>query len=372
VQSLTTTRYKIELHLSDPGMTLLHRAGIAGLWMTLDRLARQPEKVPQLSWKLTPRSVVIDWQGSDREALNALLKAAFGIDTDGLISLAGLGSETMDLQNRLTVHQGIRGTFLQHPSTYKAAGLESKALRFEEDGPELVVNYQTLASYTHQEFAEALCDGKGWLNRDPISVAGWLNPGAVVRHVAFSSHTGFEETPSAALALLFAPVSCLYFILRSRLRDKRAQYALVVPEVKDLELYARRRRQFRELGYRNFYASSLGDAGLRFLTFGSTAEIARFSGVQRCQVLTLGTVAWSSQQKSRTDLHTVEANDRICENYRLASALFTDRIAGKADKTFVATSFARGPFKFEVQQHLTELRIPPVVSDNQALFAGGH
>ncbi|MBW4700282.1 MAG: hypothetical protein KME03_20725 [Aphanocapsa lilacina HA4352-LM1] len=31
-----------------------------------------------------------------------------------------------------------------------------------------------------------------------------------------------------------------------------------------------------------------------------------------------------------------------------------------------------GPFKFEVQQHLTELRIPPVVSDNQALFAGGH
>jgi hypothetical protein len=32
----------------------------------------------------------------------------------------------------------------------------------------------------------------------------------------------------------------------------------------------------------------------------------------------------------------------------------------------------KGPFKFEVQQHLTELRIPPVVSDNQALFAGGH
>ncbi len=42
----------------------------------------------------------------------------------------------------------------------------------------------------------------------------------------------------------------------------------------------------------------------------------------------------------------------------------------KACKSRSLSTF--GPFKFEVQQHLTELRIPPVVSDNQALFAGGH
>jgi len=56
----------------------------------------------------------------------------------------------------------------------------------------------------------------------PISVAGWLNPGAA-RHVAFSADTSFEETPEQALLLLFAPV-CYYFLLRSKLRDKRAQY----------------------------------------------------------------------------------------------------------------------------------------------------
>ncbi len=39
---------------------------------------------------------------------------------------------------------------------------------------------------------------------------------------------------------------------------------------------------------------------------------------------------------------------------------------------FTFDAINTGPFKFEVQQHLTELRIPPVVSDNQALFAGGH
>ena len=32
---------KIELSLSDPGMTMLHRAGVAGLYMTLKALAKR-------------------------------------------------------------------------------------------------------------------------------------------------------------------------------------------------------------------------------------------------------------------------------------------------------------------------------------------
>jgi hypothetical protein len=31
-----------------------------------------------------------------------------------------------------------------------------------------------------------------------------------------------------------------------------------------------------------------------------------------------------------------------------------------------------GQFKFEVQQHLTDRRIPHVASDNQVIFLGGH
>ena len=31
-----------------------------------------------------------------------------------------------------------------------------------------------------------------------------------------------------------------------------------------------------------------------------------------------------------------------------------------------------GQFKFEVQQHLTDRRIPHVESDNQVIFLGGH
>jgi hypothetical protein len=32
----------------------------------------------------------------------------------------------------------------------------------------------------------------------------------------------------------------------------------------------------------------------------------------------------------------------------------------------------KGPFKFEVQHHLTDRRIPRAASYNQAIFLGGH
>ncbi|NEP02831.1 MAG: CRISPR-associated protein Cas8a1/Csx13, partial [Symploca sp. SIO2E9] len=60
-----------------------------------------------------------------------------------------------------------------------------------------------------------------------------------------------------------------------------------------------------------------------------------------CQVLTLGTVAWASQQKTRTDLYVVEASEEVCENYQLCCNWFSDRIMVGQDGSFVASSFAR-------------------------------
>jgi CRISPR-associated protein Cas8a1/Csx13 len=338
-QSLT--KPKIALHLGDPGITLMHRAGLAGLYMTLEQLENEKNRPGNLNWKLTPRSIQIDWEGSDFEVLDWLLKRSFQISEDGLISLIGLNPKTMDIQTQVIVHQGIRGTFLQHPSTCKSAGIVSKSFVIDEGSPEVVVKYQVLTSYAYQDFASSLCDSKGHLLKEPISIAGWLNPGAVVRHVAFNGQTGFEEIPEQALVLLFAPIACQYYVLRSRLRDKRAQYALVIPEVIDLELYTKRRRQFRGFGYKDFHASSFGDAGLSFLTYEKTVEALKKSKVERCQVITLGTVAWSSQQKTRTDLEIIEADEKICKNYKRSRECFTDRVVQGKDSGFIAPSFAR-------------------------------
>ncbi len=336
---------KLEFDLGNPSFTLLHGAGLAGLYMTLQQLRKAipAEKCPgRLDWQLSRRRVTLNWQGNDLEVLDWLLKSSFQLD-DGIISLKGLDSKTMDIQPRLIAHQGILGTFLQHNSTHKSTGTVSKSFVLEEDKPEIVVTYKSLTSYVYQDFASDLCDKNGRLLDKPISVAGWLNPGAVVRHIAFPADTSFEEPPEQALLLLFAPVACYYYILRSKLRDKRAQYALVVPEVTDLEVYASYRQQpkLRSAGYKDFFASGLGDAGLRFLTYQTTVKTAETYNIQRCQVLTLGTVAWSTQQKTRTDLYVVEAKAEICEKYQVCRDNFSDGVVAGKDGGFVASSFAR-------------------------------
>jgi len=343
--SSTATKPKIDLHLGNPGMTLMHRAGLAGLYMTLEQLKELKDRPGDLNWSLSSRSVQLFWDGNDFEVLNWLLKNSFQkIDDgekEGLISLTGLQPKTMDLQTQITVHQGIRGTFLQHPSTFKSDGNVSKTFQVEENTPEIKVHYQKTTWYAHQDFAKNLCDSKERLLQDPLSVAGWLNPGAVVRHNAFGNQTGFEELPEQALALLFAPIACQYFVLRSRLRDKRAQYALVIPEITDLAEYARRRKRLQNFGYRDFYASSLGDAGLRFLTYKTAIEMTKKGRIPRCQVITLGTVAWSSQQKTRTDLEVIEADAKVCANYKRSCECFTDRVIQGKEGGFIAPSFAR-------------------------------
>jgi CRISPR-associated protein Cas8a1/Csx13 len=336
---------QLDFDLGNPNLTLLHRTGLAGLWMTLRQLEREDNQVENrpggLNWQLNRRWLMLNWEGNDQEVLDWLLRESFQISDEGLISLRGLDSKTMDIQPRLIVHQGILGTFLQHNSTHKSAGTDSRSFLIDE--AEISVTFKALTNYVYQDFASNLCDKQGRLLNKPISVAGWLNPGAVVRHVAFSADTSFEEPPEQAFVLMFAPVACYYYILRSKLRDKRAQYALVVPEVTDLEVYARYRQQpkLRNVGYKDFYASGLGDAGLRFLTYETTADTAKTYKVERCQVLTLGTVAWSTQQKTRTDLYVVEANAQICEDYQICCNHLSDRVVAGKDSGFVASSFAR-------------------------------
>lgn len=345
---------KLELDLGNPSYTLLHRAGLAGLYMSLKQLKKEDVKPPpdlQIEWictekHLTHRQVILEWLGQDFQFLNWLLKESFRISNENLIELRGLNSKTMRIDAQVIVHLGMLGTFLQHTSTHKSLGTQTKPFELEPDTKPLQVTYKALSSYVHQGFARNLCDDKGNLLKTTISVAGWLNPGAVVRHIAFSSSTSFEELPEDALVLLFAPVACYYFLLRSKLRDKRSQYALIIPEVTNLAKYASYRTgNLLGVTYKDFFASGLGDAGLRFLTYEETTEIAKVFEVERCQVLTLGTVAWASQQKTRTDLYVVDisANSTVAKNYRLCKQEFSDRVmpSKDGDGSFVASSFAR-------------------------------
>ncbi len=102
----------------DPGMTMLHRAGVAGLYMTLKALVKRyptlKSRQGNFKWVLTNDKVNLFWKGDDYTALHWLFQESFQISDNGLISLAGL--QTQILENQLITHIGISNTFLQHTS----------------------------------------------------------------------------------------------------------------------------------------------------------------------------------------------------------------------------------------------------------------
>lgn len=337
-----------EFHLSNPRYTLLHRAGLAGLWMTLFQFEQENFQPDNLHWRLYPQGLTLEWEGIDLDVLDALFKQAFQIDDDGMIQLRGLDPQKLPPEERLICHEGMVNTFVQHTSACKSPSKQPKQKSFfeEEDNPEtgITISYRDVRWYIHQDFAKSLCNKQGELIDGFINVAGWLNPGAAVRHVAFSQQTSFEELAVDALVLAFAPVACCYFRLRSHLRHERSQYALVIPEIDNLQDYAQYRRSSRNIfAFRDLYATGTADAGLRFLVADQTTKTLEEYRLKpcRCQVITLGTVTWSKQQKTRTDLSIINPDPETQETYHLARQLLPDRELDGEYGRFVISSLAR-------------------------------
>ncbi|PHM10216.1 type I-MYXAN CRISPR-associated Cas8a1/Cmx1 [Nostoc sp. 'Peltigera malacea cyanobiont' DB3992] len=186
---------KIQLSLGDPSITWIHRAGIAGLWMTLKQLEKlypiPAERPGNLTWLLTPRTLSLEWQGQDFVVLDWLLKQSFQINEEGLISLTGLNTHSINIETQINIHLGITGTFLQHNQVFKFDG--GKSWSFIVDGIEIDVEYKKAVSYAHQHFAKQLCDKQGQLFEQSIGVSGWLYPGSVVRHAAFTKKLSLKR-----------------------------------------------------------------------------------------------------------------------------------------------------------------------------------
>ncbi|MEC4818736.1 MAG: type I-MYXAN CRISPR-associated Cas8a1/Cmx1 [Scytonema sp. PMC 1069.18] len=316
----TTDNPKIQLNLSDHSTTLLHRAGIAGFWMTLKQLEKiyptPAQRTGNLTWLLTPGSISLYWEGPDFIVLDWLLKQSFLISDEGLISLTGLNSQEMGIERQIVIHECITETFLQLNKFFKSSEKKSQSLTV--DGRKFLLEYKRAISYAHQHFAKHLCDKYGQFLQEPIGIVGWLYPGAVVRHYAFEKETKFEERPVYALALLFAPIACQYFILRSHTKPKYPQHILVIPEVNNLELYAQHCWSLGNLGYKHSHVSSLRDAGLKFLTDEATAQLAKQNFVKRCQVICFSKTSLSKKQKIRTETAILEFTEKVNFYYKLS------------------------------------------------------
>ncbi|MGQ4648917.1 type I-MYXAN CRISPR-associated Cas8a1/Cmx1 [Lyngbya aestuarii] len=345
----TTTQPKIHFSLSASDTTIMHRAGIVGLWMTLEQLELQfptPASRPgNLSWLRTNYSISLDWQGEDFTVLDWLLRQSFQINEKGLISLIGLDSSSMNLMNQIHLHQAIGATFLRHNRFYTSGKQTSEDVEVNGIGGNFPYKYQKIEGYAHQTFANRLCDEAGQLRRNYIQIVSWIYPGATVRHARLDKYNKLEETVEYALALLFLPVVCKYFILLSNTTKvdtkQPIKYILVIPEVTNLKTTAQRCWELRSLDYKDFHVTSLGEAALKHYSYDEIEYLNEYHQV--CQALLYEKLNKDSRQRSLADIQDLEIQGKVILTYKLIDEHFSqNRAIWNGIKLIVKANLIKG------------------------------
>lgn len=349
--------HELRIGLFDPGMTYLHRLGLAGLYMTLQSVQESEGRFGELRFELTDVSVLMRWRNNGRETFDKLFRTAFGINEsspEGLIDFAAhrkLGRG--DLQ-RYEMHQAILGSFLQHNKQNKIpTGTSRKRLVASLEGKQVVMEYRPLVGpYAHSCAANSLIDERGRLTK-AVPIKNWLFPGAAERHSSLSG-TEIQENPARFMCLLFAPVASLYFRISHKGRDGkidgRQRTAICIPHVTNLKEYARCYTRYLRAPVQMLVANGLGDAGLSALVLLRSDDSIQEPGIAGCTVIMMGEAKWSTQQQSRTGvLYLQDVKQEVLASFESALRCFPHTIVFKgpneADQRaeyFFSTSLARG------------------------------
>ena len=330
------------LELNGPGMGSMHRAGLGGLAATLLSL-RQKDAPEGARWAVGGTMITLEAPGALDELVAWVVEEGLAIGDDGLIAFPGLGSPQPG--TRYALQQALLGTFLQHGRSRKLEKSE-RQLVLDPDGESLPDSYRPMSSFKHQgvteEVVEALRTGT------TVRITGFFLPGAAEKHPG-RTWSRMEVDPHQYLALAFAPVGCLVFIVRSRAAGIRERYALVIPEVTDLRAYADLRRKVAGLSPLALTVASPADAALQLsLLDDHGVSHARREGHRFCSVVALGKQPWAKQQMTRTKVLEVAPPDEVTRfNYRLVAEGIMEfqadrRVQKDGPGTWVATSAARG------------------------------
>lgn len=318
---------ELRINLFAPGMSPLHRAGLAGLWATLQALETDAAAMHRLrsvggAWELEPQAVVLRWLGDGRSFFDTLLRASFRVHNSGLIELAAFGPPIEHSAHAVTLHKAVLGTFLQHGRTRKADSSAKPggvwAVTIDESEPPVVDTFQRVFSYAHQE--------AGFDPTRPVALVGWQYPGAGARHVALPV-TALQEPPERALALLYAPAGVIYFQIRSRRARVRPQYCMVIPDIENLPAYVQTRLSITTFSAQQLQVSGMAQAALRVLVTLESKGLLTDLGGDTCRAVAFGIVPWVKQQKTRVDVFTVIAGrERQLEAFRAAEQLLPPRL----------------------------------------------
>jgi CRISPR-associated protein Cas8a1/Csx13 len=340
------------LKLSDSGMTSLHKAGLAGLYMTLKAFDENQIKIEGLNWKLEDKQITLDWtESSTKKAFTELIDKSFSIDEDGFLRLYGLEPERkMNKEQKYLLYKSILLSFLQFGPIRKTGSKRPLVFQSDQDTkPYIENNFAPLTKIPQQELSNRFFNSKGEFN-DGIEIKGWLHPGAITRHELHNKETTLTEPLNLGMALVFAPVGVIYYLIQSKAKGRKAKLALLIPEIKNLRTFSEARQFIASQGVFELTASSSSDAALRMLvTLNITPTISEFAEELEerflCRVITFGIVDWNDRQKTRTSTKTIISGKlRGFENYKLATQIFKNKWQqvqekGKVPEHFFVSTF---------------------------------
>jgi len=274
---------ELTLDLFGPGMTALHRVGLAGLAMSLQRLENDPQAAnlrARGSWVVTDRTISVSWRGEGKDFFSLLLAQSFRVTDKGLIWFAALGDPLEHPGQAVVLHKALLDTFLQHPQSTGRAAKALMSTVVDVDGIPMTMSYLPLRWYAHQRAAF-----------DPskvFRVAGWVYPGGVVRHRQAEAETSITDEPPRALALLYAPIGALFFQVHRQAAGVRPRYCLLLPDVRDLLGYGEARQLFLRQGVSKLQVAGPADAAARVLAELATYAVLGAVGVDQCTVTAFG------------------------------------------------------------------------------------
>ena len=369
----------LTMTLFAPGMTAMHRAGLGGLACTLQAMESQCEdhllrtnKLPGpvadgvYPWDITDDAVTLRFGKPThaRDYLKKLFAFAFSITPSGLIYLPGQHRSKPSSDAILTALQsGFTLTFLQHGRVRALAkDVTSVSYDFAGDGvPSFVLEYKKCSGFKHQGCWEELVGTDGSLVAGTITVNGPISPGTVIRHVAFTSHTGAEDPPERMLPLYFAMVGCL------SLPVNRGVAALIVPDVKNLRDFLLDRPAMTPSTVMDCQIANAADAAFRAQVKLRARQSMVGSAIPACYAMTFTPTPWASQQKSRVaTIHVPSGDDAVLDRYQLALLHLAPRIATRT----VRESIGRGKRKTTTEQRVSFMSdsiVRPLVAENLAL-----
>ncbi len=299
--------------LSDPGMGIMERAGLAALYLSLQAAREHDIDLSPLVWEkgdLTSESVTIRSIGSDEDALLALFRWAWQV-REGVLYLPALHDERErdNLHVRLAHHNGILSTFLQHPKVQPKGAPERRFVVLDE-GKEIPVGYQTLDPARLKPIADiGGLTRKGSLVEKSIELSGWVFPGIAPRYATEKAWMG---PPQIAILLMLAPIACVYHPLAS----DRSSWLTVIPDVVDLRAFQERRVLLQNaLKAEMTQVAGMSDAGLRVLSEMIADQTIRLP-VAGCRVVAMGNVTYYPNQKVRKGVVNLTPRRATLARYR--------------------------------------------------------